>query len=572
MAKRSQKRNPSTAQPKSLAHAKRLIKEQRELIEQQREIIDALDRDVKFLQRSLFGNRRERVLGVEAHELQQLLFETLEAPGQDQSGHENDAPKDDSADEDDEDASGSSEGGASDDSDAGAEPKPKGRQRRIFPDCFPRERVEFLLPENAATDEARDKGRVFFKPVGEHLHIREETIVQELFVETIAQDNEDNTETTFIAAPKPPRIIDCFVSDSVLARLAANRFCDHLPYYRLEEILQRAQVFINRSTQSRWMGRIADRLQPLANLMRQRVLQCDVIQADETPVAKLEPALGRTSKAYLWAILGTSPCPYITFSYTADRSAAGPDAFFHDFSGKLVADAYVCYERLSTTTLGRIELSGCHVHARRKFEAIHKLGSTARTKKAMAFFRRLFQWEDQWLHLAPEARQEKRQRYARPLMDDLKAWLEEQNRALLPKHQLRPAVEYMLKRWEQFTRFLEDGRVPVHNNASEQAVKLPVIGKKNWLFFGNDRAGKTAATFFTLTATCRELHINPVRYLEDIFARLPKIDCSSPHLLEPLLPDRWLAEHPEAFVDLRHREEQRRAARKRKDRRQRAAA
>ena len=561
MPKRLMQQNPSGASPRSLAEATTFIEELRDVIKQQQEIIDGLNFEVQSLQRALFGNRRERVIGVESSSAQLFLFETLEAPA---------APAQDAQAESSGSGNADCESGSCDADpgkvDAGAK---KGRQRRIFPDNLPRERIDYSLPDSDATDEARRDGRVFFRPAGQRLHIREETIVQELFVETIALDNEDRTATELITASKPPRIVDCFVSDEVLARLACNRFCDHLPYYRLEEILLRSEVTIDRSTQSRWMGRIAAALKPLTNLMRERVLQCDVIQADETPVAKLEPSLGRTSKSYLWAILGTAPCPYITFSYTADRSAAGPDKFFQDFCGKLVADAYICYQRLSETTLGRVELSGCHVHARRKFEAVHNMGSTERTEKALDYFRRLFEMEDTWLPLTPEERLEKRQLFARPLMDEFKQWLEGLNKTLLPKHQLRAAVEYMLKRWNQFTRFLEDGRIPVHNNASEQAVKLPVIGKKNWLHFGNDRAGETAATLFTLTATCRELHINPVRYFEGIFACLPTIDCSRPHLLEPLLPDKWLADHPEAFVDLRHREEQQRAARKRKERRQR---
>lgn len=574
MAKRSRK----VIHPKNLKQAKQQIKElrealqeQRELSQQQQEIIEHLQREVAMFKRSLFGSRRERFTGaLNDNDRQQFLFETVdiepvseassEPDGSDNSGE---SDKDHQSDPDNDDPDPAPETPSSQ---AASKQTPRGRRIRVIPECARREKVVEPLPPGCVSEEDRAHGRCFEKKVGERITLQTEVVVIEQYVEVLAIDNDDQTATTVVEAKPPPRIITSFASDSLLATLAVHRYSDHLPYYRLEEVFHRSQLNIHRSTQTRWMGRLAEKLRPLTDLMRRRVLQCRVIQADETPVAKLEPALGATSKSYLWAVLGTSPHPYVTFSYTDNRSAAGPDEFFREFSGTLVADAYICYERLTKTTLGRINLASCLVHARRKFESIHDLGPTERTKTAMSFFQRLFDMEDQWLPRTSDERRTQRQLFARPLMDEFKQWLDVQNAKLRPKHPLRPAVNYMLNRWSHFTCFLTDGQVPTHNNASEQAVKLPVVGKKAWLFFGNSRGGETAAIFFTLIATCRKLHINPIAYLTDVFGRLPAMDVSNVAALETLLPDRWLQQNGHAVVPQRHSEAEQRAARKRKER------
>ena len=130
----------------------------------------------------------------------------------------------------------------------------------------------------------------------------------------------------------------------------------------------------------------------------------------------------------------------------------------------------------------------------------------------------------------------------------------------------------MTSRWECFERFLESGAIPLDNNASEQAVKNPVMGKKNWLFFGSVAGGKAAAVFYTLTATCRRLKIDPHAYLQDVFERLPECDPADPASLSPLLPDHWLAAHPESQLQTRVTESTTKAERKRAHRKRRRKA
>jgi hypothetical protein len=150
--------------------------------------------------------------------------------------------------------------------------------------------------------------------------------------------------------------------------------------------------------------------------------------------------------------------------------------------------------------------------------------------------------------------------------------MDEQLASRPPKDNLRSAISYMTNRWECFTQFLQSGAVPLDNNGSERAVKFPVLGRKAWLFMGSEHGGETAATMFSLTATCRRLHINPLAYLTDIFERLPTCDLNDRESLWPLLPDKWLAAHPEARMEFREEEASARAERKRTHRTARRAA
>lgn len=147
--------------------------------------------------------------------------------------------------------------------------------------------------------------------------------------------------------------------------------------------------------------------------------------------------------------------------------------------------------------------------------------------------------------------------------------MDEQLLTLRPKHPLRGPIQYMTKRWESFTRFLESGAIPFENNAAERSVKLPVIARKNHLFFASPGGGEAAMVFYTLTSTCRRLHIDPSAYLRDVFERLPRM---SGDQVECLLPDHWLAEHPQHRLEVREKEAAGRSQRKRASRAKRRKA
>ncbi len=531
-------------QQATIAQQQATIEQQQATIEQQQAALESLTKDVALLKRSLFGPRRERFLDPN----QRLLFDAValeESAGKLQ---------DEACEDEEEEPSGSS-----------SPSRRKGRVRRVIPECLPRvQRFHELQDEDIPEELRGQTGRRFFKKTCEWIEWEAPKLyVIEEYVEVLALDNPDATQTAMVSAPKEPRILSCFVGPQMLASFATGHFADHQPYYRLEEILLRSGLSIDRGTICRWMIRVAFELKPLVDFMRRLALLSAVAQADETPVKMLMPGQGQTSLVYLWAVLGDSLHPYTTFYFTPDRSRAGPDQIFADFEGTLVCDAYVCYELISDDSKGRIRLAGCHAHARRKFEELHHLGPTEKTATALGYFQRLFLIEEELKDLTSEERHAERQQRSRPLLDEFKRWMDQQLESLTPKHGLRGAIEYMTTRFESFERFLESGDIPLSNNASERAVKVAVMGRKAWLFFGSPEGGEAAAIFYTLTATCRRLQIDPLAYLSDLFDRWPTCDPQDENSLTAFLPDRWLASHPAAKLAMREAESQQKAIKKR---------
>ena len=532
-----------------IAQLEELLGGCQETIAEQEQTIENLAADNVLLKRSLFGSRRERFAD---DPTQTLLFET----------HSPDSPQPDSQQPDEV-------------REPPAEDKKKrtskGRQPRVFPEFLPREERKHYLDPADIPEEMRDNpnARRFFKKVGETLEMTPMQLrVVEEFQEIIALDQPDAT-TRMAAARRPAPLIQSFAGPSLWAYLTVSRFADHLPYYRLEDVLGRSGFRIDRSTQCRWMRGLARGVTPLVELMWQLARQSAVLGMDETPVMELGGP-GRTLKGYLWAGVGDARHPYDCFFYTSDRRSIRAEDMLAGFQGYLTADAYVGYERIGKLWPGIVKTS-CWVHGRRKFEAVHHLGATAQTRRAMSFFRRLFDIEDQYRQASDEARLAARRERSQPIVADFHEWLQAERIHQVPKSKLSAAINYMLNRWESFTRFLESGAVPMDNNAAERALKYPILGRKAWLFFGNQTAGETAAKLFTLTKTCNRLRIDPFAYLQDVYARLPT---TSAEELPLLLPDRWIEDRPQHLLQQRVQEALDRAqrARERRAERRRDAA
>ena len=521
------------------------IEAQQELLTSMREQLEALANENRLLKRSLFGHRRERF----DDPLQQTLFDSQWI-----------GPSEDDA----------------DDETIGDKEEPTTNQRRggkrgriVIPDAMPRKQVVHPLGEEDIPEHlrGRDDVRRFRKKVGQYVEFVEASgYVVEEYVEVLAADNEDATETEMVQAPRPPRILNSYAGSSLLASLVVDRFADYLPYYRLEERINRTGLKIPRSTIARWMIKLSKAVLPLVELMRSKAKESAVICVDETPVKLLRPGESQAATAYLWTLVGDQQHPYNVYYFTEDRSRAGPEQFLKDYSGVLVSDAYVCYESLQSEWAEQLSWACCHAHARRKFEEVHHLGATPQTTKALSYFRLLFDIEDQGRTLTAEDRLALRDKESRPVLEKFKVWMDEQLVSMRPKHVLRKPIQYMTKRWLSFARFLESGSIPLENNAAERSVKLPVIAKKNHLFFASPGGGEAAMIFYSFTSTCRRLHIDPSAYLNDIFKRLPT---TAEELLPNLLPDRWIAAHPEHRLQLRADEAEQKSRTQKKRRAQR---
>jgi transposase len=422
--------------------------------------------------------------------------------------------------------------------------KRKGHGRRPLPKDLPRKRVV-----HDATAEEKHCGRCENdkQVIREEITEKLEYIPASMFIlENVRLIYACKTcdEPGMVQAAKPMEPVEKGIpGPGLLAHVITSKYADHLPLYRLEGIFGRHGVDIRRSTMCGWMAHSADLLLPLHERMCTKVLQSKFINTDDTPVGVQDRNLTKTRKGRLWVYIGDRGHPYTVFDYTPNRSRDGPVKFLKGYGGYLQADAYPGYDILFVG--GHIVEVACWHHARRKFtDAEHTHPASAVI--AGAWIRRLSRIEKQAkrLGLGPEARKALRQEEAKPILEGFKEWMEKTLAEVLPKSVMGQAIGYALGNWEALNRYLDDGDLEWDNGRAERALKIPAIGRKNWLFFGSDRGGRTAAILTSFTATCKDLKIDPFVYLRDVLERISEHPMSR---LEELLPDRWLAEQTSAI-------------------------
>jgi transposase len=329
----------------------------------------------------------------------------------------------------------------------------------------------------------------------------------------------------------------------LLAYVLTSKFADHLPLHRLAGIIARSGVRVAESTLGDWVRRAADRLGPVRALMHRRLLLCRVIHADDTRGRYAEPGRDPMPSGHFWVAVGDAAAPYAVFDFTRGYSAdEGPVPFFEGYRGYLQADCLKQYEPLFAG--GAVRHVACFAHARRKLLDAGEAGAPG-----VAFVRRLYAVERS---LPPpdtaeriDQRQSIRQSRSVPILGELKAWLDAESKAALPKSPLGEAVGYLLNHWPAFERYAEEGYLSIDNNLSERTLRAVAVGRNNWKFVGSASAGERAAVHHTVVGTCRHLGVDPFAYLRDALPSLYALgeDPSDDHLAE-LLPDAWARRQP----------------------------
>ncbi|HWG36703.1 MAG TPA: IS66 family transposase [Terriglobales bacterium] len=261
-----------------------------------------------------------------------------------------------------------------------------------------------------------------------------------------------------------------------------------------------------------------------------------LIATDDTIMPMQHP--GQTKRARLWVYVGDGEHPYNIFDFALTRARDGPANFLGEYKGTLLADAYGGFDGVVVSN--QIRRAGCQAHARRKFVDA-EASAPALAAEAAAHYRVLYAIERRGRDLDPAARLELRRRESVPRLEALHARLLDWKAELLPKHPMAEAVGYALRQWPALTCFATDGAVPIDNNASEREMKRVVLHRKNSLFVGNPRGGRTAAILSSFTSTCFRHRIDPQRYFTQLLMNLPG---ASIEQLDAWLPDRWLARQP----------------------------
>ncbi len=341
---------------------------------------------------------------------------------------------------------------------------------------------------------------------------------------------------TIQAAPMPAQIIDKGIpAPGLLAQVVVAKHDDHLPLYRQTEIYARSGVHIPRSSMAQWIGICGVRLTPLAEALKDFIVGHDVVHADETPVKLLAPGKGKTSRAYVWVYRTTN---FVTrravyYDFSTGRGGENARRVLQGFGGTLVSDDFSGYHALQSQG---VTAALCMAHARRKLFEAHQFNASPIAGQAVALIARLYEVEREARELQPEARRLWRQQHAKPVAEALHAWLSEQRQKLAKADVTAKAIDYALSNWRGLTRYLDDGNVPIDNNAAENAVRPLAVGRKNWLFVGSQQAGERAAVVLSLIESAKLNGHDPWAYLKDVFERLPTLKHRD---LAQLLPHNW---------------------------------
>jgi transposase len=304
-----------------------------------------------------------------------------------------------------------------------------------------------------------------------------------------------------------------------------SKYCDHLPLYRQSQIYARAGVELDRATLAEWVGAVSALAAPLIDSLDAYVMSARKLHADDTPIPVLAPGTGKTKTGRLWTYVrddlpaGSTDPPAVLFRYTPDRKGERPREHLKTFRGILQADGYAGFKGLYDRAQEPLIEAACWAHARRKLFEVHEATNSPIAIEALERIGALYHIETQIRGQSAEQRRAARQAQARPLLNALHEWLLATVRKS-KKSELTRAINYTLSRWTALTRYCEDGRIEIDNNAAERALRTVAIGRKNFLFAGSDAGGERAAAFYSLIGTAKLCGLDPEAYLREVFTRI----------------------------------------------------
>jgi transposase len=315
---------------------------------------------------------------------------------------------------------------------------------------------------------------------------------------------------TIVQAPMPSLPIERGLpGPGLLAHIAISKFVDHQPLHRQSEMYAREGVELDRALMADWMGKVVFLLTPLAEAIGRHIRAGEIFHADDTTVPVLSPGLGKTATGRLWVIVrderpwGSSVPPAVFYRYSPDRKGVHAEALLGDCRGFLHADGYAGFNALYRPTdpggNGQLIEVACWSHFRRKLYDVHHATASPIALEALERIAALFAIESSVNGCAPERRRAARAEHAAPRLDQLKTFLDISLNKISGKSDLAKAIRYALSRWQALVRYVGDGRLEMSNNAAERAMRIPVLGRKNYLFCGSDAGGQRAACLYTIT-------------------------------------------------------------------------
>ena len=423
--------------------------------------------------------------------------------------------------------------------------------RRNFPAHLPRRRIVHPAPTTCPCC-----GGTKLSKIGEDVTETLDVVPRQWFVTEHVREKFSCRSCETITQPPAPfhAIARGFAGPSLLAMMLVEKYANHQPLNRQSEHYAREGVELSVSTLADHVGACAATLMPLYELIKAHVFAAERVHGDDTTVPVLAKTKTRTGR--IWTYVrddgpfgGRAP-PAAVFFYSPDRAGIHPEQHLTGYSGILQADAYAGFNTLYAAERkpGPITEAGCWAHARRKLFELADIAAKARNGKltkispiafeAVGKFDAIFALERSINGSPPDVRLAARRRDIAPLVNDLIDWMKQERCKLSRHNDVAKAMDYMLKRIEVFTRFLDDGRICLSNNAAERALRGIALGRKSWLFAGSDRGGERAAVMLTLIQTAKLNDIDPQAWLADVLARINDHNIQT---LDQLLPWNWKA-------------------------------
>jgi transposase len=422
--------------------------------------------------------------------------------------------------------------------------------RKPFPEHLPRERIVIPVPECCPCC-----GSTKLSKLGEDITETLEVIPRQWKVIQTVRERFSCRDCETITQPPAPFHVTPrgFAGANLLAMILFEKFGQHQPLNRQSERYRREGIDLSVSTLADQVGACTTVLRPLHALIERHVLSAERLHGDDTTVPIL--AKGKTVKGHIWVYVrddrpfgGRAP-PAALYYASRDRRHEHPDRHLEGFTGILQADAYSGYNELydPSRAPGPITAALCWAHARRQFFELADVAANARRRKGAVAISRvaleavkridaLFDIERGVNGVAADERLRVRQNDSAPLVKALEAWLREERSRLSRAASVAQPIDYMLKRWDDFARFLDDGRICLTNNAAERALRGFALGRKSWLFAGSERGADRAAVMATLITTAKINDIDPQAWLADVLVR---INDHNIHRLDQLLPWNW---------------------------------
>ena len=417
--------------------------------------------------------------------------------------------------------------------------------RRPLPEHLPRERIVHPAPSACPCCGGR------LRKLGEDITETLEHVPAQWKVIQHVREKFSCRQCEAITQPPAPShpIARGRAGPELLAQVLFGKYGAHLPLNRQSEIYAKEGIDLDTSTLADWVGACAATLMPLVEAIAKHVFAAERIHADDTTVPVL--AKGKTRTGRLWVYVhddapfgGRAP-PAAVFYYSPDRGGEHPERHLAGYSGIMQADAYAGFNALylAGRKPGPITEAACWAHGRRKLYELAELQKAPLAIEAVRRIDELFAIEREINGLSPDQRLAVRRKRSKPIVEELETWMRQERRKLSSGNPLAKAMHYSLKRWQALTRFLDDGRICMSNNAAERALRGIAVGRRNWTFAGSDSGGRRAAAIYTLIETAKLNGVDPRAWLADVLGRIA--DHPANRIAE-LLPWNWKLARPQA--------------------------